>query len=671
MTARLQGTDGVRSLTALSTDDEVVDLSPQDAFIKKGLMTEEFVELYLFCRVRQLFESGLVKDGDSMAVGWDPRDPSGVFTNAAISGIVKGGLHAEVLGVAPTPAIPIFMQSNNLAAGAVVTASHNPAVFNGVKLFTKRGLKLFPTDDIALTELIHSTDYKSVKNAAPKGEIRDRKKEWLQIFIDFHLDKKNSWIEDPSKLANITLVLDTANGALSEVAPVVCKKAGFGTVIACNTSLDGAVNLRSGVGDLEGMHEIIAEMIEDGGLYQGYEAIETVFLEGRKKHDEIIEGKEAVSLALFDGDGDRLMRGDYNSYNDSINLIGGDEISVHLASMKNEPGKLFVNTVESDQVVSAEATAKGCQWEVTAVGDKWILLTAILSLVQAATEESVFESVCASALSTEPSADEIETALNENNVSLTGEHDIPFCVGAEESGHIITPGYLKAGITLTGNGLKSCLNTHAFATSGPLSKIEDSKERFYSFINPYPRGFKKSLYVYHVDKSRFTFGSEVWKEVRDVIVTGTYRYWSAVSLRAVNMPQEPNMLYLQIVQGKEHVASIFIRNSGTEDKIGVGLRGKAANRNRLLHLGEEAVRALLLRMKDHTKKSAVAEREVLEQAKENGAPADAINGIAGDEYLRLLNEASLKQGLIDKPLPGAKLTKRGEWYLSTLKAMKK
>ena len=156
------------------------------------------------------------------------------------------------------------------------------------------GLKLFPADDVVLSEIIISTDYQTVKNAELKGEVRDRKKEWLEIFTDFHLDKKNSWIDDRSKLANITLVLDTANGALSEAAPVICKKAGFGAVIACNTSQDGSVNLRSGVGDLEGVHEITADMVEEGALYCGYDAIETTFEEGRKKHDEILEGKEVV-----------------------------------------------------------------------------------------------------------------------------------------------------------------------------------------------------------------------------------------------------------------------------------------------------------------------------------------------------------------------------------------
>ena len=70
-------------------------------------------------------------DGDSMVLGWDPRDPSGVFTEAAVNGIVKGGLHAEVLGIAPTPAIPLFMQSYDFAAGAVITASHNPSPTTG------------------------------------------------------------------------------------------------------------------------------------------------------------------------------------------------------------------------------------------------------------------------------------------------------------------------------------------------------------------------------------------------------------------------------------------------------------------------------------------------------------------------------------------------------------
>lgn len=667
MTFRLQGTDGIRRKAILASDPEISGLTPQEAFVEKDALTEQFVELYLYCRVRQLIDNNLAKKGEAMAIAWDPRDPSGVFTDAAIRGIVKGGLNAEVLGILPTPGAPIYLRSKGVAAGAVITASHNPPSYNGIKIFTRRGLKLLPADDIALSKLVMATDYEKTVLPAPRlGEILDRKKEAAKVFLAFHLDPKNSWITDPARLEKVILILDTANGALFELAPTICKKAGFGSVIAINTSVDGAVNLRSGVGDLEGIHEITAEMIEEGGLFNGYEAIETLFEKGRDQANGIMSGRVSVSLASFDADGDRFMRADYNPYNDSIIVVSGDEISVHLAAMKNEPGKLFINTVESDMAVAIKATELGYEWDMTAVGDKWILLLGFLSHIQAVTDEAVFEAVSASAQSTEPSADNIEKSLDEANVDLSGSPDIHFCVGAEESGHITTPGYTDNGIVIAGNGLKTCLNTFAAEAFGPLSGITDLKERFYSFVHPYPRGFKKSLSIFHINKSHFYFESDVWNHARDAIIGGTYRYWSEISLTTMTLPQEPNMLYFKIMQAKNHVASIFIRNSGTEDKIGITLRGPAAKRDRLLNIGEEAMQVLLLRMKAPEKRYAIAERELLYITRDEGVPMEPVAGLSQDDYDRLLIETSIKQGLIDRPYAGALLTKRGVWYLKQL-----
>ncbi|MFW2331368.1 MAG: hypothetical protein ACN4E2_03630, partial [Nitrospinota bacterium] len=99
-----QGTDGVRAIVKLSSDPLVATLTPQDAFLEKGVMTEEFVELYIYSRIKSLIDNSVMKSGDAVVIGWDTRDKEGVFNQAAISGAVKGGAKVLVAGIVPTPA---------------------------------------------------------------------------------------------------------------------------------------------------------------------------------------------------------------------------------------------------------------------------------------------------------------------------------------------------------------------------------------------------------------------------------------------------------------------------------------------------------------------------------------------------------------------------------------
>jgi len=231
---RFQGTDGVRKLTALSSDAAVRGLSPQTAFAEKDVMTEEFMELYAYCRTRQLIQGGFAEPGMAVAVGWDTRDKSGVFTGAVVSGIIKAGLDVVLVGMAPTPAIALYARHAGMAGAFAVTASHNPAAYNGIKIFTKRGLKLLPGDDEALSSLVLSTDYRQVKNLIPAGRIEDHSAQLSFFFEAFSLDAKNSWITDPSCLSRVTLVADFANGAFSRMGERILRRAGFGHIVAVN-----------------------------------------------------------------------------------------------------------------------------------------------------------------------------------------------------------------------------------------------------------------------------------------------------------------------------------------------------------------------------------------------------------------------------------------------------
>ena len=95
-------------------------MTPQETFLKLGFITEEFMEIYSYAYVKQLMLKGKARIGDSIVVGWDPRDPKGNFTSAVASGACKAGANVIILGVVPTPLVPMYMLYKNAVAGFMV-----------------------------------------------------------------------------------------------------------------------------------------------------------------------------------------------------------------------------------------------------------------------------------------------------------------------------------------------------------------------------------------------------------------------------------------------------------------------------------------------------------------------------------------------------------------------
>ena len=93
---RLQGTDGIRREVKLSSSQETTGLTPQEVFLKLGFITEEFMEIYAYAHTKQLMSTGKILNGDSVVIGWDPRDPKGNYTSAVVSGICKAGVNALI-----------------------------------------------------------------------------------------------------------------------------------------------------------------------------------------------------------------------------------------------------------------------------------------------------------------------------------------------------------------------------------------------------------------------------------------------------------------------------------------------------------------------------------------------------------------------------------------------
>ncbi len=672
-----QGTDGVRRRVKLSTDPELSGLTPQQAFMRHGVITERFMELYTYCHVRQLIESGFISEGDRFVIGWDPRDPDKVFSSAAAHGLAKGGARVVVAGVAPTPAVALYMRYIKAAGVVVVTASHNPASYNGIKIFTRSGLKLLPDDDRALSGRVLATDYAEVERAAVDVSIEDHHDRALEVFVNYSIDPSNSWIDDPAWLEDMTIVADCANGALSEVAEGILQKAGFGEVVVVNDRLDGSVNVRSGVAELEGVDEIGPDMVSDGGRFAGNMAMVRLFEIGRKKRDLVANGSAMVCAAVFDGDGDRFYGVFYNPLTDSAFVLTGDETAALQAGYMAERGEgdgLFLNTVESDLAAAIKARELGFATELTAVGDKWILLGSFLALWRRTLPPDVYNHIRSLIDKGSVSADALERALDEagegrDKVSAAGGLAL---VGAEESGHTITQGYLEMAdgarvAVFHGNGIKSCLNTFG-AICGSWRRgyhADDVEPALDRIRHPFTGGFKKTLYVYYVDKSRWRRGTAVWNDVRAVICEKMAELWPGGVCEEMVRAEDADMLYMKIIESGLHTGSVFVRNSGTEDKTGVTLRGDVTAETKLLEIGGAVLRRLIAGLKDQKGVMGRAEMELLTAAGRGGAPQSPVGGLDDREYRQLLVETATKQGFLTDPDPGAVLTELGKWYLST------
>jgi phosphomannomutase len=673
---RLQGTDGIRREVRLASNPSLKGLSPLQAFLDKGVMTDEFMERYAYAHVISLIRDGQLKRGDSCVVGWDPRDTTGKYTGAVVRGIRKAGLNALVLGVAPTPLVPMYMQYRQAGGAFMVTASHNPKDQNGIKIFLAyRGMKLLPENDIILTRTLGSLG--SIRNKPLRGKRIDRRKDALDLFRRFSLDKENSWSEDVS-FDDILLVVDPARGSLTGIAAEVFRKAGFGKVIELNNRLNGDVNLRSGVADLEGYKTISREMtVKGSGLFARHAAILKLFELGRKHKSALRSGKLRLCGAVFDADADRFYRLDYHPGKDCLLILSGDETAYLQAEylMKRDPdkykGTVYINTVESDLNTSRAVARLGFKPQLSPVGDKWVLLRIALLIIE--TRLQGFKGAKASALKKRlarlkqsdaldvSALQKLETQIDQARIGDGGFRDLPFAVGSEETGHNITLGWMDGGQeegmpVFCGNGLKSALNT--FTASQFLLADKPTAKYYARLERPFAPGFKGTRYAYYIHQEKFCNGSAIWNRVRLCILkAGRERGYRG---RVIPFREDKDMLYLSLASPKGSHAGVFVRNSGTENKISVNLRGAKGDASALKAIGEQAVRILFTTLKDQNNPLYQVELDLLSRIAAQPLKESQLAG----SVQQVLREMA-KQKLVHPSAGGWRLTPLGTWYISS------
>ena len=267
-------------------------------------------------------------------VGRDTRISGEMLEHALIAGLLSVGIRVYKLGVIATPGVAYLVRTEKASAGVMISASHNPALDNGIKFFGGDGFKLDDDRELEIEALLDAAeDTLPRPSAQGLGTVMEYP-EGLRKYQEF-------LVSTGVQLEGMHVVLDTANGAASTSARQIFADLGAQlTVIGENP--DG-LNINAGVGSTHPEH--LQEKVKEVGA--------------------------AIGLA-FDGDSDRLIAVDENG-----EIVDGDKIMYIIGSYLASKGLLekntIVTTVMSNLGFHKALDAKGIQKEITAVGDRYVV----------------------------------------------------------------------------------------------------------------------------------------------------------------------------------------------------------------------------------------------------------------------------------------------------------
>ncbi len=167
--------------------------------------------------------------GSNIVLGYDSRTSNVMIENAVTAGILQCGCNVLKMGMAPTPLVGYATMKLKADAGVMITASHNPPEYNGIKLWNPDGMAYRQNQERVIEEIIHEKIFKTV-SWENIGKIEEVK----YIVSDYIKDLLGQADVKPG----IKVVVDCANGAASYLSPLILRKAGC-SVIAINSQPDG------------------------------------------------------------------------------------------------------------------------------------------------------------------------------------------------------------------------------------------------------------------------------------------------------------------------------------------------------------------------------------------------------------------------------------------------
>jgi phosphoglucosamine mutase len=306
---RLFGTDGVRGIAGTE-------------------LTADLARRVGSAAVRVL--GGAASGSPAFVVGRDPRSSGIWLEEALVEGITAAGGDVLLAGVEPTPAVAFLTVDLGASAGVVISASHNPPEYNGIKLFAGDGFKLPDDLEDAIEAVLTRSTTSSARGSVSPVEERGRER-YLA-----HIERTAD-----ARLDGMTVVVDCANGAASGLAPALYRRLGA-SVHAIHAEPDGA-NINEGCGALH--PEVVAA--------------------------EVVRRRADVGIS-HDGDADRALFADAAG-----NVIDGDQVLAAVALDLHDAGRLREDTVVTTVMANIgfirAMREAGVRAITTRVGDRYVV----------------------------------------------------------------------------------------------------------------------------------------------------------------------------------------------------------------------------------------------------------------------------------------------------------
>ena len=308
---RLFGTDGIRGLAN-------IDLTAELA-LKTARAATQVLSKHLYKKV-------------NVIIGKDTRASCDMLECALASGFSSAGAQVYLLGEIPTPAIAYLVGKYNADIGVMISASHNPAEYNGIKLFNSKGCKLDDDIEDEIEKLILSSEFDIREIPGRIHHVFSAVKDYTEYLIE-NIDAEYN--------PDLKVVVDCANGAASRTAKILLDTLKINAVIL-NNKPDG-FNINENCG--------------------------SVYINELSQH---IKSHNADIGIAFDGDADRCLAIDKNG-----NVIDGDRIIAVLALDLKEKGLLRGNkvavTTMSNMGFFKFMESKDVGIVDTKVGDRYVL----------------------------------------------------------------------------------------------------------------------------------------------------------------------------------------------------------------------------------------------------------------------------------------------------------
>ena len=268
-------------------------------------------------------------EGD-VVIGYDTRTTNKMLENTITAGLVESGCNVLQVGMVPTPLVGYAVEKLDAVAGIMITASHNPSPYNGIKVWNKNGMAYTLAQEEEIEKIYYSGNFHEAG--------------WDNVgTINFVEEIKQKYINDLLGMVNIKqglkVVIDAASGAGSELSPIIFRMAGC-EVITLNSQVDGFFpgrNPEPNAANLQDLMDVVVATGADIGI-------------------------------AHDGDADRMMAIDENGrISDFDKLLS--IISKHMAEKSTGEDIKIITTVDAGVCMDEAVNNLGGEIIRTKVGD--------------------------------------------------------------------------------------------------------------------------------------------------------------------------------------------------------------------------------------------------------------------------------------------------------------